>query len=178
MSAQSKNTAIFNDINKIRDEVIFEAGHISANIGLSKSMGQLYAALYLSREPLALTELARICRMSKGNASINIRRLEKWGAAKKVWGKESRKDYYEANRDILRFTIDHGLKVFLEILSNSESFMEGIKSKISDIEKSDTSLEKKEALKQYKSSVAQMASLTAKLKRLGKNLKHIEKLVR
>jgi DNA-binding transcriptional regulator GbsR (MarR family) len=39
-------------------------------------------------------------KVSKGNISLNIRELEKWGAVRNVWVKGSRKDFYEANLDV------------------------------------------------------------------------------
>src|SRR5262249_16050813 len=38
----------------------------------------------------------------KGNISVNIRMLEGYGLARKVWVKGTRKDYYEAARDYPR----------------------------------------------------------------------------
>ena len=81
------------NLDKIRNELIFKAGQIAESVGLNRSMGQLYAALYLGNRPMSLNELVRVCGMSKGNVSINIRRLENWGAVKKVWGRDNRKDF-------------------------------------------------------------------------------------
>ncbi|MBP7055350.1 MAG: hypothetical protein KBB52_00660 [Candidatus Omnitrophica bacterium] len=54
----------------------------------------------MSDKPLSLDDITERLGASKGNVSINIRELEKWGAARKVWIKGSRKDYYEAELDI------------------------------------------------------------------------------
>lgn len=91
-------------IGKALDRFIENAGKISANmLGMvNKVGGQIYALLFLSREPLSLDGIAEILQVSKGNISVNVRILEDLKLVKKVWVKGSRRDYYEANRDYPR----------------------------------------------------------------------------
>jgi len=96
-------------------------------------MGQLYAALYLSQKPIPLDELAKTCRMSKGNASINIRRLERWGGARKVWGTENRKDYYEPNRDIIGFAVKHGFDLVSQLLNEGQGVVADAHAKMNTV---------------------------------------------
>ena len=84
----------------IREQFIHEVGELAAGLGLSRSVGQIYALLYMSPEPVSLTGIAEACRMSKGNASTYVRELERWDAARKVCVPGERQDFYEANRDI------------------------------------------------------------------------------
>ena len=69
---------------------------------VSKVGGQIYALLFIARNPMSLDEIAEVLRLSKGNISVNIRMLEGFGLARKVWVKGTRKDYYEAARDYPR----------------------------------------------------------------------------
>ncbi|MBI3540571.1 MAG: hypothetical protein HY073_00210 [Deltaproteobacteria bacterium] len=91
-------------LSEARDSFIESAGKISANmLGMvSKVGGQIYALLFLSRQPFSLDEIGEILKLSKGNISINIRMLEGFGLVRKAWVKGSRKDYYEAARDYPR----------------------------------------------------------------------------
>jgi DNA-binding transcriptional regulator GbsR (MarR family) len=82
--------------NKFLDSI----GKVCDSFGLNRFIAQLYAILYLSDKPLSLDEMADKLKVSKGNVSINIRMLERWGAVHSVWVKGSRKDYYEAELDI------------------------------------------------------------------------------
>ncbi len=84
-----------------RDRFIESAGKISANmLGMvSKVGGQIYALLFLARKPMSLDEIGQTLKLSKGNISVNIRMLEDYGLARKVWVKGTRKDYYEVARD-------------------------------------------------------------------------------
>lgn len=88
-------------IEKALDRFIENAGKISANmLGMvNKVGGQIYALLFLSRDPQSLDDIAETLQVSKGNVSVNVRLLENLKLVKKVWVKGSRRDYYEANRD-------------------------------------------------------------------------------
>lgn len=91
-------------LERARDRFIESAGKISVNmLGMvSKVGGQIYARLFLARQPMSLDEIAADLKLSKGNISVNIRMLEGFGLVRKVWIKGTRKDYYEAARDYPR----------------------------------------------------------------------------
>lgn len=76
------------------------AGELAESFSFNRSVGQIYGLLYLQESPLSLEDIGQRLSMSKGNASINIRLLESWGAVRSVSVVGSRKDFYEANRDI------------------------------------------------------------------------------
>ena len=88
------------NLAKARDNFIEGAGHLALTVGLSRVIGQLYAMLFLSNEPLCLDDMAERLKISKGNASVNIRELEKLGVVRKIWVKGSRRDFYEAELDL------------------------------------------------------------------------------
>lgn len=94
------------------------AGEMAESLSFNKSIGQIYGLLYLSQRPLSLQDIADRLRMSKGNASINLRMLEDWGAVRPVSISGSRRDHYEANRDLKQLALrrlQEGLNRRLEI---------------------------------------------------------------
>ncbi|OGX29146.1 MAG: hypothetical protein A2879_01380 [Omnitrophica WOR_2 bacterium RIFCSPHIGHO2_01_FULL_49_10] len=88
------------NLERAQYKFIESIGKLAGSFGVNESIAQLYAVLYLSDKPLSLDDLVERLKASKGNISLLIRELEKWGAVKNVWVKGSRKDYYEANQDI------------------------------------------------------------------------------
>lgn len=84
----------------MQKEFVQFAGDLAESLSFNKSLGQIYGLLYLSPAPLSLDEISQQLMMSKGNASINLRTLESWGAARSVSISGSRRDHYEANRDL------------------------------------------------------------------------------
>ena len=101
------------ELEKARDHFIETAGHLSTSLGLSEIAGRLYALLYLSPDPISLNEMVDMLKISKASASVNIRTLEGWGAARKVWVKGNRRDHYTADRDIWKLGTNR-LKTGLE----------------------------------------------------------------
>ena len=71
-------------INTVRDDFLLAMGRISDFWGFNKAMGLIYGILYLNSGPLSLDEIATSLNMSKGNVSLNVRSLERWGLIKKV----------------------------------------------------------------------------------------------
>jgi len=74
-------------------------GRSAQRLGFGRSLGQVYAAIYLSPKPLCLQELVDLLGISKGSASMSVRQLEAWGAVRQIWQRGDRRDYYEANVD-------------------------------------------------------------------------------
>lgn len=94
------------ELTKAQDIFLDRINHICKKLGLNNVMAQLYAVLYLSHEALSLDDMVERLKISKGSASVNIRALESYGAVKRVWMRGSRKDYYEADTDIVKVLMD------------------------------------------------------------------------
>ena len=133
------------ELEKIRDEFAEIAGQLSARLGLSRTVGQLYALLFLSGEPLCLDYMVERLKVSKGSVSTNIRELEKWGAVRKVWVKGSRKDFYEANPDTLKIVINRFKGGIQERLNEMSEGINRFEKVIFEIESSLPIEEKKKA---------------------------------
>ncbi len=94
------------NIIKAQDIFLDRINHICNKLGLNSIMAQLYAILYLSNKALSLDDMVERLKISKGSASVNIRALESYGAVRRVWIRGSRRDYYEADTDIVRVMMD------------------------------------------------------------------------
>jgi DNA-binding transcriptional regulator GbsR (MarR family) len=94
------------ELEKARDNLIQEMGRLSSFAGFNRAMGQIYGLLYLSMEPVSLTEIAEQLGISKGNASINMRMMERWGLIHPVSKKGDRQDYYLAETDFWKILRD------------------------------------------------------------------------
>lgn len=111
-----------NQLEMAQNKFIESVGRISDILGINRSVAQLYTFLYLAQKPLSLDEITEAVGASKGNVSINIRILEKWGAVRNIWIKGSRKDYYEAEQDIKK-VLSANLKSALEKRLSEVSYM-------------------------------------------------------
>ncbi|MBI3317695.1 MAG: hypothetical protein HYZ90_00910 [Candidatus Omnitrophica bacterium] len=93
----------------VQQRFIEGMGEISRFWGFSPVMGHMYGLLYLNAEPMAADAIAEALMISKGNVSMNLRSLDRWGMIRKTRKKGDRKEYYEAEPNFV--------KIFVNILS-------------------------------------------------------------
>ncbi len=94
------------------------AGELAESLSFNKSLGQIFGLLYLSSEPLSLDEISSRLSMSKGNASINLRYLDAWGAVRCVAMSGTRRDHYQANtnlKEIIVRRVEEGISRRLDM---------------------------------------------------------------
>jgi HTH-type transcriptional regulator, glycine betaine synthesis regulator len=68
--------------------------------GFKRTMGRMWAVLYMSPQPFSAQDLGDTLTMSAGAVSMTLQELVKWGVVKKSWRPGERRDYYEPERDI------------------------------------------------------------------------------
>lgn len=141
-----------------QNKFIENIGELAASFGLNKFIAQLYAVLYLSEKPLSLDDLVEKLGASKGNISLNIRELEKWGAVKNVWVKGSRKDYYEADTDV-RKVFSNKLKLSVAKRIDQVSNMLDEFKELVDSAEGELTEEEKRAVKVYKEKIKKVEGL-------------------
>ena len=94
------------NIEEVRKPFIQTMGQISHFWGFSSVMGQIYGVLYLNENPTTMEDVMKELNISKGNVSMNLRNLERWGMIKKVWQGGGRKFFYEAESDFTKIFTD------------------------------------------------------------------------
>jgi len=130
------------DLSKARDRFIEGIGRLATTVGVSRVIGQLYAILFLSDKPLCLNDMVERLKISKGNASLNIRELEKLGVVKKVWVKGDRKDFYEAELDFEKImkgalieAVKSRMKIARDTMVETENLLEDARPNLDEKEK-------------------------------------------
>ena len=93
-----------NNLFAARQHFISGLSRISHFWGFPKAMGAIYAALYLSPEPLCLDELVDQAQVTKGAISTNVRALERLGMVHKKIRIGERRDFYSAETDFWNIT--------------------------------------------------------------------------
>lgn len=69
-------------------------GEMGTTWGISRSMAEIHALLFLSSEPLCTDDVMEQLQVSRGNASVNLRALVDWGLISRVHHKGDRKEYF------------------------------------------------------------------------------------
>ena len=76
-------------------------GALGTNWGISRTMAQVHALLLISCKPLCADEVMESLQISRGNANMSVRSLIDWGLVHKVLKPGDRKDYFEAEKDMV-----------------------------------------------------------------------------
>ncbi len=75
-------------------------GQMAGAWGISRTMAEIHAILYLSSKPLSMDDLMLRLDISRGNASMSLRSLLDWGIVSRVHKRGDRKEYFQAEQDV------------------------------------------------------------------------------
>jgi len=75
-------------------------GEMAASWGISRTMAEIHALLYISPEPLCADDVMDQLAVSRGSTSTNLRELLNWGLIYRTHQRGDRKDYFEAEKDV------------------------------------------------------------------------------
>lgn len=88
------------DFVSVRNAFIDQWGAMGGSWGINRTMAQIHALLMVSPEPLSCDEVMEELSVSRGNANTNLRELVVWGLVRTMAIRGSRKDYFEAEKDV------------------------------------------------------------------------------
>lgn len=83
-----------------QDRFISTWGQMAGAWGISRTMAEVHALLYISAEPLCADDVMERLQISRGNASMSLRALQDWGIITRVHKRGDRKEYFEADSDV------------------------------------------------------------------------------
>lgn len=83
-----------------QDEFVAAWGQMGASWGISRTMAEVHALLYIGGRAMNTDEIMERLRISRGNASMSLRSLVEWGIVQRVHKRGERKEYFEAEQDV------------------------------------------------------------------------------
>lgn len=83
-----------------QDRFIASWGRMGSVWGISRTMAEVHALLYITGQPLCTDEVMDRLGVSRGNVSMSVRSLLEWGVIEKVRHQGDRKEYYQAEQDV------------------------------------------------------------------------------
>ncbi|MFC1517395.1 GbsR/MarR family transcriptional regulator [Candidatus Margulisiibacteriota bacterium] len=87
-------------LKKAEDKFVEGIQSIGSVWGLNSVESKIIGYLSTQDRPVSLNTLVNNLKISKGNISVSIRKLEEKQIVNKVWVKGDRKDYYEINLEL------------------------------------------------------------------------------
>jgi DNA-binding transcriptional regulator GbsR (MarR family) len=87
-------------LSPVTQKFILHWGEMGARWGLSRSVAQIHALLYLSERPLHAEEIADTLSVARSNVSTSLKELQAWGLIKVTHVLGDRRDHFESIQDI------------------------------------------------------------------------------
>ena len=75
-------------------------GEMANYWGINRTMAEIHALCFVSTEPICTDDVMERLRVSRGNASMNLRSLVDWGLIHRVHIRGDRKEYFTALTDV------------------------------------------------------------------------------
>jgi len=79
---------------------VLEWGNLGERWGVNRSVSQIHALLYASKEPLAAEEIADVLGIARSNVSNSLRELQSWNIIRSVPILGDRRTFYAAETDL------------------------------------------------------------------------------
>lgn len=83
-----------------QDRFIAVWGQMGAAWGISRTMAEVHALLFITGRPMNTDEVMERLQISRGNASMSLRALLDWGTITRTHKRGDRKEYFVAEQDV------------------------------------------------------------------------------
>lgn len=87
-------------LDAARSLLVRRWGEMGGYWGISRTMAEIHALLFVSGEALCTDDVMERLHVSRGNASMNLRALVDWGLVQREHKLGDRKEYFRADTDV------------------------------------------------------------------------------
>jgi DNA-binding transcriptional regulator GbsR (MarR family) len=88
------------NLSPMTEKFVLHWGEMGARWGVSRTVAQIHALLYLSQKPLNAEAIADTLSVARSNVSTSLKELQGWGLIKITHVMGDRRDHFEALQDI------------------------------------------------------------------------------
>lgn len=89
-----------NPLSPLTQRFILHFGEMGSRWGINRTVGQIYALLYVLGKPLNADEIADALSFSRSNVSMGLKELQSWRLVKLLHQPGDRREYFEPPKDI------------------------------------------------------------------------------
>jgi len=87
-------------LTPLQQEFVLHFGEMGSRWGINRTVGQIYALLFLSREPLNAETITDALGVSRSNTSMGLKELQSWGLVHLRHFQGDRRDYFTTPEDL------------------------------------------------------------------------------
>lgn len=88
------------ELTKASREFILHWGEMGSRWGVNRTVAQVHALLYLSKEPLTAEEISEALSVARSNVSTSLRELQNWQLAQVTHQMGDRRDFFTTSQDV------------------------------------------------------------------------------
>jgi DNA-binding transcriptional regulator GbsR (MarR family) len=88
------------NLTPLAQNFVLHFGEMGSRWGINRTVGQIYALLYVSERPLNADEIAEALNFSRSNVSMGLKELESWRLTKLQHLPNDRREYFSAPEDV------------------------------------------------------------------------------
>ena len=88
------------NLSPLATKFISHFGEMGSRWGINRTVGQMYALLYVLGRPLNADEIAEFLGFSRSNVSMGLKELQSWRLVKLLHQPGDRREYFEPPKDI------------------------------------------------------------------------------
>ena len=81
-------------------EFVAHFGEMGSRWGINRTVGQIYALIFLSPRPVNADEIAELLEFSRSNVSMGLKELQAWRLVRLRHQPGDRREYFEAPQDV------------------------------------------------------------------------------
>lgn len=79
---------------------VMHFGEMGSRWGFNRTVGQMYALLVITKDPISANQIAEALSISRGNVSMGLKELQSWQLIQVQHKPADRKDYFHTNGSI------------------------------------------------------------------------------
>lgn len=88
------------DMSSLVQRFVLHFGEMGSRWGINRTVGQIYALLFVSEKPLNADDLVEKLLISRSNVSMGLKELEAWRLVKRMHLPGDRREYYSAPEEV------------------------------------------------------------------------------
>ncbi|MGE9293912.1 MAG: GbsR/MarR family transcriptional regulator [Puniceicoccales bacterium] len=121
-------------MDEIEVEALAYFVEVAQMLGLPKSLGEIYAVVFLSSQPLCMEAIIRKLNISLGTASQGLRQLRQLKAVRAISIPADRRDYYEAETELRPLIGNFLAEVVVPQMESGQSRLRALGSLLAEVE--------------------------------------------
>ncbi len=97
------------NLSSTHQKFVIHFGEMGARWGMNRTVGQIYAVLFLSEDPLCADDLVNALGVSRSNVSMGLKELQAWQLVRLQHQPNDRREYFSTPSDmweIVRTLVD------------------------------------------------------------------------